>query len=202
MDGLVGCEDVISEVAFEPQPAGMRAVYLVETRSDAEANEVHTLFADLGSEARVRRLCDGRLVSYAVQARGSDPTLLDAVDDILRARYAFVVTQRSFDEVIYRIVQELARDTESTLLEMPACNICGKPEPFPTTVVSMSDEDGSLRVSRGYCATCSAGAARPSSKDFILGLLDADEVDFDRISQAELVRQPSRSKPVRFKVRL
>ena len=150
----------------------------------------------------MRRLCDGRLVSYAVQARCSDPTLLDAVDDILRARYAFVVTQRSFDEVIYRIVQDLARDTKSTLLEMPACNICGEPEPFPTTIVSLSDEGGSVRVSRSYCSTCSAGAARTSSKDFIRGLLDADEVDFGRIRQAELVRNPSRSKPVRFKVRL
>ena len=95
--------------------------------------EIGTLFAEMESQVQVRRLCSGKLVSYAVQTHKSDSSILDEIEDFLKTNYAFVVTQRSFDEIIYRIVRELCQDTGSELLPMPRCNICGKPEPFANT---------------------------------------------------------------------
>jgi len=55
-------------------------------------------------------------VNGAVQLSDSDTSVLDEVGAALKGNYCFVVTQRSFDEVIYRIVIELCADTSSKLL--------------------------------------------------------------------------------------
>lgn len=193
--------ETVSEIRIDPQPSGLRAVYLVEIRSPEEAREVGTLFSELESRVQVRQLCRGKLVSFAVQAHESDAQLLDEIEDVLKTNYGFVVTQRSFDEVIYRIVSELCLDTGSKLLPMPSCNICGKVDPFPSTVISLSDEDGSVLASRSYCARCTAEASAPNNKDFVLSLLAADKRDFSKIEQAELVRHPSRKQPIRFRIK-
>ena len=148
-------------------PSGARAVYLVETRSEDEAREVDRLFDVLESRARVRKLCEGKLLSYVVQTSRSDSALLDEIEDVLKANYGFVVTQGSFDEVIYRIVRELCQDTGSTLLPASECDVCGKTEPFPITVTAL---DG-----KQCCSSCATRA-------------------FER---AELARRPFRSRQVR-----
>lgn len=191
----------ISQIQIEPQPDGIRAVYLVETRSDEEAAEIQGLFEELEVRLQVRGLSDGKLVSYVVQAHESDAPILDDIDEVLRSRCAFVVTQRSFDALIYRILGELCEDTGSMLLPVPHCNICGKAEPFPNTVVSLMDDDGELLVSRNYCATCTAKVAAPSNKEFVRCLLAADERGFDEIKEAEFVRHPSHKPPIRFRIR-
>ncbi len=158
------------------------------------------IFAELESRIQVRPLCKGKLVSFAVQADPSDVALLDDLEEILRTSYAFVVTHRSFDSVIYRIVRELSRDTGSELMSMPRCNICGKDEPFPNTVVSLTGADGSVLDTRSYCASCTAKAAAPSNKEFVKALLNADKRNFGKIERAELVRHPSRRRSIRFKI--
>lgn len=193
--------ETVSEICVDPQPSGLSAVYLVETRSPKEAAEIGKLFADLQSHILVRQLCKGKLVSYAVQADESHSGVLDEIEDVLKRNYAFVVTQRSFDELICRIVEELSRDTDSKLLAIPRCNICGKREPFPNMVVSMTDEEGSVLMSRSYCARCTAEAAAPNNKEFVRSLLAADERDFGKLTHAELVRRPSRNQPIRFKIK-
>ncbi len=191
----------ISEICVDSQPVGIQAVYLVETRSEQEAREIGTLFAEMESQVQVRRLCSGKLVSYAVQTHRSDSSILDEIEDFLKTNYAFVVTQRSFDEIIYRIVRELCQDTGSDLLPMPRCNICGKPEPFANTAINLTGEDGSVLLCRSYCARCTAEAAAPNNKDFIRSLLAADEHDFRKLEQADLVRRPSRRRPIRFRIK-
>ncbi|MCL5104172.1 MAG: hypothetical protein M1133_08665 [Armatimonadetes bacterium] len=193
--------DIVSEICVDQQPSGLSAVYLVETRSPEEAAEIGKLFADLQSHIQVRQLCKGKLVSYAVQADDSHSGVLDEIEDILKRNYAFVVTQRSFDDLICRIVEELSRDTGSRLLSIPHCNICGKREPFPNMVVKLTDEEGSVLISRSYCARCTAEAAAPNNKEFVRSLLAADERDFGRLAHAELVRRPSRKQPIRFKIK-
>ena len=190
----------VSEIRVDPQPSGLRAVYLVETRCEDEATEICRLFSELESQIQVRRLCDGKLVSYAIQAYDSDSSLVDEVEDLLRESYGFVVSHHSFDDVIYRIVKELCSDTGSRLLPIPTCDICGKIDPFPNTVVSLSDEDGSVLISRSYCGNCTAQASATSNKEFIRSLLSADKRDFGKLEKAELVRHPSRKQPIRFKV--
>ena len=190
----------ISEIRVDPQPSGLRAVFLVETRCKDEADEISRLFSELESQIQVRMLCDGKLVSYAIQAHESDSSLLDEVEEVLRENYGFVVSHRSFDDIIYRIVNELCRDTGSRLFPIPTCNICSKIDPFPNTVVSLSDGDGSVLISRSYCGSCTAEANATSNKEFIRSLLAADKRDFSKLEQAELVRHPSRKQPIRFKV--
>lgn len=141
----------------EPGSTGLRAIYLVETRYEMEAREIEKLFGELEKQAQVRQLCDGRLVSYVVQAGRSDAALLEEIEEALKSSYSFVVTQGSFDEVIYRVVRELCEDTGSTMIPAPECDVCGKPEPFPTTVNAL-DERGRLVSSRSCCAGCATKA--------------------------------------------
>lgn len=193
--------DSVSEILVDPQPKGLRAVYLVETRTASESAEVERLFRELESRLQVRQLCRGKLVSYAVQADESDALVLDEIEEILKQNYAFVVMQRSFDELICRIVKELCKDTGSKLIAIPKCNICGKQEPFPGLVVNLADEDGSVISSRNYCSTCAAGTSASSNKEFVRSLLAADERDFGGLERAELVRHPSRKQPIRFMIK-
>jgi hypothetical protein len=193
-------EGAFSEVSVDPRPAGVNAVYLVETRTPEEAIEVARLFADLEARVQVRRLCTGKLVSYAVQIHDSDCSVLDEVETMLKGSYGFVVMQRSFDEVIYRILKELCADTGSKLLPLSPCNICGRTEPFPSVVVNLSDEQGRVRVCRNYCASCAAAATATSNKEFVRSLLASDKRRFRGIERAELVRRPSRKQPIRFRI--
>jgi hypothetical protein len=195
-------EQAFSEIRVDPQPMGTRAVYLVETRSPEEAGNIDELFSELARRFQVRQLCSGKLLAYAVQTDEPDGSVLDEIEEILKHNCAFVVTQRSFDEVVYRIVRELGRDTGSKVIEAPHCNICGRPDPFPNVVVSLSDGNGSVPVLRNYCARCTAEAAAPSHKQFVRSLLAADECGFRKIRDAELIRHPTRGSPIRFQIRL
>jgi len=194
-------EGTFSEVSVDPRPAGVRAVYLVETRTPDEAAEVARLFADLEARVQVRRLCTGKLVSYAVQMHDSDSSVLDGIEAVLKGNYCFTVTQRSFDEVIYHILKELCSDTGSKLLPVSRCNICGRTEPFPSVVVNLSDEQGRVRVCRNYCASCAATATATSNKEFVRSLLASDKRNFRGIERAQLVRRRSRKHPIRFKIK-
>lgn len=204
MPDKMGAVETVREICVDPKPNGMRAVYLVETRSDKEEQDIARLFAELEPELMIRQLSKGRLVSYVVQADKSNANLLDEIEDILKTNYAFVVTQRSFDELSCRIIKELVAHTASRLLAVPKCNICGKVEPFPTTVVNFSDEEGSVVLSRNYCASCTTEASATSNKanniEFIRSLLAADKRDFRMIEHAQLVRKPSRKQPIRYRI--
>ena len=190
-----------SEVCVDPRPTGARAVFLVEISTSEEAQEIKRLFADLEDRMLVRQLCAGKLVSYTVQCHDSDVVLLDEIDTLLKSTYGFVVTQKSFDDVIYRIVKELCADTGSKLLPMPRCNICGRIDPFPSVLVSLSDEDGRVRTSRNYCRSCAAGATATSNKEFVRSLLASDKRSFRSIERAELVRRRSPRQPIRYRIR-
>ena len=191
----------ISEICMDPQPTCLKAVFLIETREQTEAREVSKLFSELESQVQVRQLSAGRLVSYCVHALQSDWELLDELEAVLKETYSFVLAQRSFDEVIYRVILDLCRDTNSTILPLSECNICGKTEPFPTIVIGLTQDDGSILASRSYCRRCTAEAGSTNHKEFVRSLLAADEDDFGKLARAELVRHPSRKQPVRFKVK-
>ena len=194
-------EGSFSELCVDPRPTGVRAVYLVETCTAEEAATISKLFSDLEAHVQVRQLCTGKLVSYAVQMHDSDSSLLDEIEALLKGNYGFVVTQRSFDDVIYRIVKELCADTGSKLLSVPSCNICGQIDPFPNVVVSLSDDEGRVRVSRNYCASCAAGATATSNKEFVRSLLASDKRRFRGIERAELVRRSSPRQPIRYRIK-
>lgn len=200
MAGTRASRDSVSEVSIDPQPSGLRAVFLVETRSEYEADAIKGLFAELSQRVQVRKLCEGKLLSFVLQAEPSDSELIDELEQILRRECGFVVSQRSFDEMIHGIVLELARDTGSRVVEVPRCDICGKVEPFPSTIANLAGEGGELLESRCYCQKCTADAAAPSNKKFLLSLLEADTQDFGMLREAELERQRSSERSVRFKI--
>lgn len=201
MAGTRASRQAVSEVSVDPQPNGLKAVYLVETRSEYESEAIKGLFAEVAERLQVRKLSDGKLMSYVVQAEQPDGDLLDELDEILHRECAFVVTQRSFDELIHRIVQELAKDTGSKFIKVPQCNICGKAEPFPTTIANLTDAEGDILESRCYCQGCTAESAAPSNKEFLLSLLEADEQSFDDLRDASLTRTRSDKHWLRFKVK-
>jgi hypothetical protein len=199
MHGSAAEDRNVSQISLEPGPGGIVAVYLVETGSEEETRSLRKLFAELEPHINVAQLSKGRLVSYAVQAR--DSSMLDELESALKNNYTFVLIQRSFDAVIYRVVKELCADTGSRLLSIPHCNICGRPDPFPDTVVTLADELGTRVMSRSYCTTCTASLVARTNKDFVLSLLSADRRDFGEIERSELIRSRARSQHLRYKVR-
>ena len=152
------------------------------------------------TKSKVLSVLPSQTLSFAVQAQESDHDLLNEVRDTLASRYGFVAMHKSFDSLIYRIVTELCRDTNSRLLAIHHCDICGKVDPFPETIVSFAGEDGSTLLSRKYCATCTAEASATTNKDFLLSLLSADRKDFSGLSEQKLVRSSSRRRRIRFRL--
>jgi hypothetical protein len=193
--------DRVSEISLDPRPRGLTAVFLVEIRSRDEAREVVRLFAELDAHIRVRQLSKGRLMGYAVQAQASDSTIIEAIEEVLRESSRMVVAQRSLDDTILRVVRELCAETESILLPLPRCDICGGAEPFPATVLTLSNGSSSPKISRNYCAACSADASASSNKSFVRSLLGSDDRRLRALAQADLEKRPAYGRPVRFRIR-
>jgi len=194
--------DSVSEIRLDARQSGVRAVYMIEVRGRGDATEVAKLFRELESHVQVRQLSSGRLVSYAVEAHAADSAILDAIEDVLRDSCAFVIVHRVFDDVAVRVLTELCRETGSRMMAMPRCGICGKPEPFPATSVILSNGPEAPPIDRGYCARCTAVAARPTNGEFVRSLLAADRRGFGHLAEARFERHPSHRSPVRFRVGL
>ena len=192
---------LVSQICVEPQPKGLRAVYLVKTKNEGEAEELSKLFSDFASVLQALQLSRGKLVSYAVQLEGDDQSLFEEIEAFLRKNFDLVVLHRSFDPLIYDIVRKLCKDSDSDLLSMPKCDICGKSDPFPGTLVSFLDKENVKISTRIYCTTCTTESAGRSSKDFILSLLEADRGKFGILRHSEIVRSRSSKKQLAFRIR-
>ena len=192
---------LVSQICVEPQPKGLCAVYLVETQNERETKELSKLFNDFSPALQSIQLSSGKLVSYAVQLQGDDQSLLDEIERFLKKNFGFVILHRSFDQLIYDIVRELCKDSGSNLIPVRKCDICGKPEPFPETVVSFLDKENVNLATRAYCATCTAESAGRSNKEFIMALLEADRGDLPTLSRKDLVRSRSSKKRVAFRIK-
>jgi hypothetical protein len=192
---------LISQICVEPQPTGLRAVYLVETQSEQQAKELSRHFGDFASALKSYQLSKGKLVSYAVQLRGQDSSILDEIESFLKQNFEFVILHRAFDALIYDIVRELCKDSGSTLAPVPKCDICGKPEPFPETTIRFLDKENVSLDTRLYCATCTAESARRSNKEFLRALLQADRSDFRTLQGADLVRYRTSKKHIAFRIK-
>ena len=190
----------IRQIWLDPQPQGLCAIYLVEARNDQEAQEVADLFGVLEPDIEARQLSRGRLVSYAVKTRQEQQQTLAELEQALRSRFGFVMLHRSFDEVIYKIVSELCADTGSELLPIPHCDICGKTEPFPDTVINLADQVGATVASGAYCRACTAGFTARTNKEFVISLLHADTRDFSALEKMQFVRARSQKQAIKFRI--
>ncbi len=192
---------LVNQICIEPQPKGLRAVYLVETQNESEAAELARLFEDFAPVLQSTQLSTGKLVSYAVQLNGDDQSLFEQIESFLKTNFGFVILHRSFDGIIYDIVKELCKDSGSNLMPIRKCDICGKYEPFPETIVTFLDKDNTHLATHLYCATCTAESAGRNNKEFIKSLLDADRSDLGMLRQMDLIRSRSSKKQIAFRVK-
>jgi len=174
-------------------------VYLVEAESDQDARELSRLFDQFQPILQSVQLCRGKLVAYAVKLESEDQSILDEIEQMLRANYGFVILHRSFDQLIYDIVCELCKDSGSKLIPVQRCDICRRPDPFPDVTVSFADDNGERISSRGYCATCTAESGGRNNKEFVISLLQADRGRFDEVRNVTLVRNRSK-KQLAFRI--
>ncbi len=181
-----------SQINVESQSRGLKAVYLVEADSDEDARELDRFFDQFQPMLASAQLCKGKLVAYAVKLRSEDQSILDEIEQMLRTSFGFVIVYRSFDQLIYDIVRELAKDSGSRLIPVQRCDICRRPEPFPDVTVSFADDRGDRISERGYCATCTAESGGRNNKEFLISLLQADRGKFDELRNVNLVRNRSK----------
>lgn len=191
----------VHQICVDRRPKGLRAVYLVEADSDEDAAELARLFEQFGPMLENIRLSRGKLVSFAVQLQSGDQSILEQIEGLLKKNFGFVILHRSFDQLIYGIVCELCKDSGSTLIPLPKCDICRRPEPFPDTVVSFMDDRNNRIATRAYCATCTAESVGRSSKEFVISLLEADRDDFGVLRHMTLVRSRSAKKHLAFRIK-
>lgn len=177
----------VSSIMVQPQSVGIRAVYIVEARNRQERKEIKDLFDNIQEVYEVRQLSEGTVMAYAVQVTG-DPSGLTEIEQILKANFAFSILERSFNETIYAVVQDLCADTASRLCRTPRCGICSRLEPFPTKV-SMLDGEGHPVMEVHYCARCVAMQANRNEKQALVDLLSNDRRDFSAIRDAKLVKR-------------
>jgi hypothetical protein len=191
----------VNQINVESEPAGLCAVYLVETQSPEEAMDLSGLFEQFGPMLDTLPLSTGKLTTYAVKLVRQDQRILEEIEGLLKKSFGFVILHRSFDQPIYDIVGELCKDSGSRLLPIPACDICGRPEPFPRTKISFLDEDREVLASRIYCSTCTTEYMGHSSKEFVISLLEADKGDFGPFTNVHLVRNRSSKKHLAFRIK-
>ena len=185
---------LVNQICVESQPAGLSAVYMVETQNEREAEELSRLFEDFAPAVQSVRLSSGKLVSYAVQLAGEDQALIEQIEAFLKRNFEFVVLHRSFDPLIYDVVRELCKDSGSTLLPIPKCDICGKRDPFPQTVVRLLDKGNVSLATRTYCSTCSAESAGNNNREFVVTLLESDRSRLGAFRGMNLVRSRSKKR--------
>ncbi|MDH7481670.1 MAG: hypothetical protein QHH26_06805 [Armatimonadota bacterium] len=189
-------EGVVTDIQVETQPAGLTAMYMVEAQNAEESKEIAVLFKEFASAVDVVQLCTGRLMGYAVRARDQEQNLLlDQIYKVITSRYhGFVIRQKPIEQCMFELCRELCRDYGGKMLKIPTCDICGKYDPFPSTIVNLLDERGTIIASRTYCASCTAEWGDSPSKEFLISLLQADRRNFGSLLGMNIVRKPLRRK--------
>ncbi len=177
----------VSSIMVQPQSTGIRAVYIVEARNRQERKEIRDLFDHIRDVYEVIQLSEGTIMSYAVQVM-DNPSILGEVERVLKASFAFSILERSFNDTIYAVVQDLCADTNSRLCRVPRCGICGQLEPFPTRI-HMLDGEGHSVMEACYCGRCVASQESRSEKQALVDLLTHDRRNFSAIRDAKLVKR-------------
>src|SRR5437867_6397635 len=181
----------VSSIVLRATAPGCRAVFLVEAHGSGEQRKVRELFEALAELAEVAPLCDGTIMAYALQLHveqcGCPPgSLFSKIEAALKDEFTFSLVERSFNDVIFHLVQSLCEDSGGQMQPVPRCGICNEPDPFPTRV-TMRDATGRGLIEACYCGCCTAQQADPCDREFLVGLLSADRRGFYGIRDADLV---------------
>jgi hypothetical protein len=174
-------------VVIEPRPAGSRATYIVKTNTPQELEAARQLFMGLSEIMEVRPLADGRVCAYALQHLDGCPSAFADIEALLRRHFEYVTCEHSVGGTMLDLVHTLCRETQSRLIEIERCGICGAPQPFPTTVVTISQKESAWERRRVYCTLCIANASGAGNLDLILELLSSDSEGFAWARRVEVV---------------
>jgi hypothetical protein len=185
----------VSSIVLRTTEPGCRAVFLVEAHGAGEQRKVQELFDALAELAEVAQLCEGTIMAYALQLHpercGCPPSaLFSKIESALKEEFTFSLVERSFNDVIFHLVQSLCEDSGGLMQPVPRCGICNEPEPFPTRV-TMRDANGRGLIEACYCVRCTSQQADPSDREFLVSLLSADRRGFHGIREADLVEWPA-----------
>lgn len=185
----------VTSIVLRTIAPGSRAVFLIEARNAEERRKVRELFAALSELGEVFPLCEGPMMAYAVQLQSDAEapqagSLFGKIEAALKDEFAFSLVERSFNDVIYHLVESLCADSGGEMYAVPRCGICNEPEPFPTRI-TLRDQAGTGIIEACYCACCAAQRADPSDKELVVGLLSADRRGFLGIQDADLIEWPA-----------
>jgi hypothetical protein len=168
----VSRHEELSLIHYYPAHAGARAVFLVEARTRKEVRQIRELFDMVGHLAEVVPISHGSVMCYAVQTQ-DDTSLFGKVEWLLKTQFTFSIVERSYSDVTHRLVASLCEDTQTQMVELPDCGICGAVEPFPTrATVELKMVEEPLHLS--YCARCAAKYAEEDPVRQIRGLIARD----------------------------
>jgi hypothetical protein len=180
-------------VVLEPRPAGSRATYIIKTNTPQELDGVRQFFMGLSELMTVRPLADGPASAYAVEHFQPHPSAYSEIEGLLRRYFEQVVCEHSVDGAVLDLVHTLCSDTGSRELEIERCGICGSPQPFPTTVVTITNSDGGWTRRRVYCTPCIANVSAVRNCDLVRALLISDSEHPEWARRAELIEEESTS---------
>jgi hypothetical protein len=179
----------VTKVVIEPRPSGYRGVFIVGTNNILELDAVCQVFEDLARIADVRKLSEGKTCAFAVQHFGDEHKTLARIEGMLRKFFEFVRVENGFDAGTYGLVEDLGAKTESKLSPVPRCGVCGEPQAFPITVVSMYNAQDKLLERRFYCGKCLANCEESTNLGLLKSLLAADTEDFRWLAQFEFIEE-------------
>ncbi len=175
----------LTSVSLFPTHPGSRAVFLAEARTKKEVRQIRELFDMVGQLAQVVPISHGAVMSYAVQLQG-DTTLFGKIEWLLKTQFSFSLVERNFSDVTFQLIRSLCEESDTQIVELPDCGICGQVDPFPTrATLEMASSRQPMHVS--YCPRCSARHAEEDPAAFIQGLLTRDRRGF-KVGRAVPVR--------------
>jgi hypothetical protein len=165
MDKAISRQLQPSRVFYFPSHPGHRAVFLAEARNRKEMRQIRELFDMVGQLAQVVPISHGAVMSYAVQAH-HDASLFGKIEWLLKTQFTFSLVERNFSDVTFNLVRSLCDDSNTQVIDLPECGVCGSADPFPTRATIEWAEDAEA-LHLAYCSRCSARYAEEDPQLFI-----------------------------------
>ncbi|MGC8832960.1 MAG: hypothetical protein ACP5R4_02815 [Armatimonadota bacterium] len=185
----------VASITIEKEPEGDSLIFIAETRNAVEVSELRELCSDLEHGCKVRMVAVGPVTAFAIKPFSEEPGHLadfyevTAVLEAIAPRYKAAYLQ-PLDATSYRIVEDLALETGSELMPLNHCDLCGRPEAFPTTLAA--GEKNRRLAAGAYCSRCIAELNRQNDYQLVSALLNADKRNFGNCVHVELTNKAKR----------
>lgn len=179
---------------------GLSALFLIDTRNAKESREIKSIFKDIETLIKVKQVCSGKLLGYAVMADDANISFIDEIEDVLKSKYSLILAQRSLDNITFHIVRELCSGIKGKLISLPHCNLCGKTIPFPAAELSICNDSGNTLVTRNYCTGCVSKFYSDNKNGLLKKLSRADGKILANLTRSNVVRKNALDMPTWYAV--